>query len=242
MDDIKYSIIIPCFNESENIPLIINRFKEVIKRDDIEIILVDNGSTDNTQEVIKSIINENKFLKTVKVETNQGYGFGILSGLKEAKGEFLGWTHADMQTDPQDVIKAIDIAEKETTDNIYVKGSRKNRPFFDVFFTFGMGCFETLLMGQFLWDINAQPNLFPKKLFENWENPPYDFALDLFALYKAKKQGYKVIRFPVIFPDRIHGESHWNTGIGGKIKFIKRTIDFSFKLKKGLKLPPPVRK
>ncbi len=231
----KLSIIVPCYNEEKNIPLILNRFSEVIKRDDIEVILVNNGSTDNSEAVLNELLPKYAFAKTVKVEVNQGYGYGILQGLNSAKGDYIGWTHADMQTDPNDVIKALDIIEKENCNKIFVKGNRKGRPLFDVFFTFGMGCFETLLMGQFLWDINAQPNIFSRELFENWKNPPYDFALDLFALYQAKKEKYKIIRFPVIFPERIHGASHWNTGLVAKWKFIKRTIEFSFKLKKGLK-------
>lgn len=231
----KLSIIVPCYNEEKNIPLILNRFSEVIKRDDIEVILVNNGSTDNSEAVLNELLPKYAFAKTVKVEVNQGYGYGLLQGLNSAKGDYIGWTHADMQTDPNDVIKAFDIIEKENCNKIFVKGNRKGRPLFDVFFTFGMGCFETLLMGQFLWDINAQPNIFSRELFENWKNPPYDFALDLFALYQAKKEKYKIIRFPVIFPERIHGASHWNTGLVAKWKFIKRTIEFSFKLKKGLK-------
>ena len=231
----KLSIVVPCYNEEKNIPLILNRFSEVIKRDDIEVILVNNGSTDNTESVLNELLHKYSFAKMVKVDVNQGYGYGILQGLNSAKGDYIGWTHADMQTDPNDVIKALDIIEKENCNKIFVKGNRKGRPLFDVFFTFGMGCFETLLMGQFLWDINAQPNIFSRELFENWKNPPYDFALDLFALYQAKKEKYKIIRFPVIFPERIHGASHWNTGLVAKWKFIKRTIEFSFKLKKGLK-------
>ncbi len=235
MKHVKLSIVIPCYNEEKNIPLILNRFSEVIKRDDIEVILVNNGSTDNSESVLNELLPKYTFAKTVKVDVNQGYGYGILQGLNSAKGDYIGWTHADMQTDPNDVIKALDIIEKENCEKIYVKGNRKGRSLFDEFFTFGMGCFETLLMGQFLWDINAQPNIFSRELFDNWKNPPCDFALDLFAFYEAKKQGYKIIRFPVIFPERIHGTSHWNTGLAAKWKFIKRTMEFSFKLKKGLK-------
>ncbi len=232
---IKLSIVVPCYNEEKNIPLILSRFNDVISRNDIEVILVDNGSTDNSEGVLSKLLPKYPFAKTVKVDVNQGYGYGILQGLNIAVGEYIGWTHADMQTDPNDVIKALEIIEKENCDKIFVKGNRKGRPLFDVFFTFGMGCFETLLMGQFLWDINAQPNIFSRDLFDNWQNPPFDFALDLFALYEAKKQRYKIIKFPVVFPERLHGKSHWNTGLQAKWKFIKRTIEFSFKLKKGLR-------
>ena len=87
-------------------------------------------------------------------------------------------------------------------------------------------------MKKRLYDVNAQPNVFSKEFYGTWKNPPYDFALDLYALYMAQVQECKVIRFSVQFPPRIYGESHWKTGIGAKWKFIKRTIDFSKKMKK----------
>lgn len=232
---IKLSIVVPCYNEEKNIPLILDRFDSIINRDDIEVILVNNGSTDNSVKILKKILPNYKFATTVKVEVNQGYGFGILTGLRIAKGEYIGWTHADMQTDPNDVIKALNIIEKENANNIFVKGNRKGRPFFDQFFTTGMSIFESVYMGAKLWDINAQPNIFHRSFFKKWENPPNDFSLDLYALYIARNNNIKIVRFDVLFPERIHGESSWNTDLKSKWKFIKRTLDFSFRLKKGLK-------
>ena len=231
----RLSITVPCYNEAENIPLILEKFAVCITDEDMEVVLVNNGSTDDSAVVLEKLLPDYPFARTVLVPVNQGYGYGILQGIKSAQADFVGWTHADMQTDPKDVIKALEIIEKTNEKKVLVKGNRKGRPLFDVFFTIGMGCFETLLMGEFLWDINAQPNIFSRELFEKWKNPPLDFALDLFTLYEAKKQKYKIIRFSVLFPERIHGTSHWNTGIIAKWKFIKRTFEFSFKLKKGLK-------
>ena len=137
-----------------------------------------------------------------------------------------------MQTDPADVLKALEIIDNSSDKNIYVKGNRKGRPVFDQFFTWGMGVFETLYFKTPMNDINAQPNIFPKNFYESWKNPPYDFSLDLFAVYTAKKAGLCVVRFPVLFPERIHGESKWNNeGLKSKWKFIKRTLQFSKELK-----------
>lgn len=232
----KLSIIVPCYNEEKNIPLILERFDSVISRDDIEVVLVNNGSLDNSAAIFDELRPKYKFAKLVTVKENQGYGYGILSGLKAAEGEYLGWTHADMQTDPSDCIKALNIIEENgSPSDIYVKGNRKGRPFFDTFFTAGMSFFETLYMKKKLNDVNAQPNIFHQNFFKNWQNPPHDFALDLYALYTAKKMGIKVIRFKVLFPERLHGNSSWNTGLKAKWKFIKRTVSFSKKLKKALK-------
>lgn len=50
----KLSIVVPCYDEAENIPLILKRFSDVITRDDVEVVLVDNGSTDHSPEVLRS--------------------------------------------------------------------------------------------------------------------------------------------------------------------------------------------
>lgn len=231
----KLSIVIPCYNEEKNIPLILSKFNEVIKTDDIEVILVDNGSTDNTKIVLNNLMPKYKFATVVNVVKNQGYGFGITSGLLQATGQYIGYTHADLQTDPKDVIKALEIIERQSAPmNSYIKGNRRGRPFFDQLFTWGMSFFETVLLGKKLWDINAQPNIFPRSFFETLKDIPKDFSLDLFFLYMAQKKGLNLIRFDVLFPERVHGESNWNTGIASKWKFIKRTINFSLKLKKEL--------
>jgi len=230
----KLSIIIPCYNESKNLPLILEKFASAIKRDDIEVLLVNNGSKDNSQAILDELIPHYAFARVVRVEVNEGYGFGIASGLKEARGEFIGYTHADMQTDPADPIKALDIIEKQANSKkCYVKGNRKGRPLFDQFFSMAMSLFETLFLCTKLWDINAQPNIFHRSFFEDVkDNCPKDFSLDLYLLFMAKKKGISVKRFDVVFSERTFGKSSWNTGITSKFKFIKRTIDFSVKLKK----------
>ena len=232
----KVSIVIPCYNEEKNIPLILSKFQTVIEAEELEVILVDNGSTDGTSKLLNEILYKYPFATSIRIAKNQGYGYGILKGLNAARGDFIGWTHADMQTDPEDIIKAYYILKKKNWDkNIYVKGNRKGRPLFDTFFTLGMSIFETLYLKQHLEDVNAQPNLFSKDFYQSWINPPHDFSLDLYALYMAQKGGLEVVRFPVLFPPRIHGKSHWNTGLVAKWKFIKRTLLFSKELKKSLK-------
>ena len=162
----KLSIVVPCYNEAENIPLILDRFRKVIHRKDVEVILVDNGSRDKTPELLKGLLSEYEFARSIRVETNKGYGYGILQGLKSCSGDFIGWTHADMQTDPADMIRALKIIEAHGDDEqIFVKGTRRGRPVFDQFFTVGMSLFETMYLGMRLYDINAQPNVFSRKFF-----------------------------------------------------------------------------
>jgi len=233
----RLSLIIPCYNEAESIPQLLKRCDKLSNEvEDIEIVIVDNGSTDNTPEVLGKLIAPLSSVKVVRVEVNRGYGYGILSGLKKAEGEILGWTHADMQTDPIDVLKGLDYFKIESnSDQLFVKGKRHNRPIVDVFFTIGMAIFETFLLRRFMWDINAQPTMFHRKFFLSWNSPPDDFSLDLYAYYTAKKMGLKICRFPVFFGKRAHGMSHWNVGFVSKYKFIKRTLIYSFDLHRRIK-------
>jgi glycosyltransferase involved in cell wall biosynthesis len=228
----KLSLIIPCYNEAANLPLLLDRCA-FLGTEDIEVILVDNGSTDHSAEVLQNLLPSHPHCRSVRVPVNQGYGYGILSGLKAAQGDLLAWTHADMQTDPKDVLRGLELF-KAHGNSIYVKGKRIKRPLADVFFTIGMSVFETALLRTRLWDINAQPNMFSRAFFETWENPPHDFSLDLYVYFTARAKGLAVYRFPVEFGERAHGVSHWNVNWAAKMKFIRRTIDFSFELKRRL--------
>jgi len=231
----KFSLIIPCYNEAANLPLLLDRCKELTHRPDIEIILVDNGSTDNSPEVLLNLLPQYPGCRSVRVEKNQGYGFGILAGLRAATGEILGWTHADMQTDPQDALQGLALFDKHGVD-IFVKGQRYGRPLADMVFTLGMSVFETMLLGKPLWDINAQPTMFSRTFFETWLEPPCDFSLDLYVYYQARCKRLEIHRFPVRFGERAHGVSHWNVNWAAKRKFIRRTVDFSLQLRKSFKI------
>lgn len=227
----KFSLIIPCYNEAANLPLLLERCKVLTAKAEVEVILVDNGSTDSTPQVLLNLLPIYSGCRTVRVEKNKGYGFGILSGLRAAKGEILGWTHADLQTDPQDALRGLELFEIHG-EEIFVKGRRYGRPLADVLFTIGMSFFETLLLGKPMWDINAQPTMFSHKFFKSWSSPPDDFSLDLYAYYRAQSEGLKVYRFPVKFGERAYGASHWNVNWAAKWKFIRRTIAYSLQLKK----------
>ena len=230
----KFSPIIPCYNESANLPLLLERCKSLAGQPGVEVILIDNGSTDDSLLVLERLLPAYPGCRSIRVETNQGYGFGILSGLRAAQGEILGWTHADLQTDPMDALRGLAYFDQHGPE-IFVKGRRHGRPVADVAFTLGMSVFETLLLAKSLWDINAQPTMFSRSLFLQWESAPSDFSLDLYAYYQARINDLPVHRFPVHFGERAHGVSHWNVNWAAKWKFIHRTVDFSLKLKKSLR-------
>jgi glycosyltransferase involved in cell wall biosynthesis len=190
----KFSLIIPCYNEAASLPLLLERCSTLPQDGTVEVLLVDNGSTDRSQQVLTELLPLYPYCRSIRVKVNQGYGHGILSGLTEARGEIIGWTHADLQTDPTDLLQAIPLFSQGAQ---FVKGRRYGRPLSDTFFTVGMSLFETVLLGQPLWDINAQPTLFTRSFFESWQHPPHDFSLDLYAYFQARRQDLRIARIPV---------------------------------------------
>ena len=232
---IKLSIVIPCYNESGNIPLIIDRLSGVLnERTDVEVILVDNGSTDDSAKILHLELarHKNSVFRCVTVAENRGYGFGILSGLREAQGEVLAWTHADMQTDPNDVLRALEVFDKHPGEEIFVKGKRKKRKSLESCFTLGMQLVAWSTLGTYLDDINAQPKLFSRKFYETNIEPdaPKDFSLDLYALYQAKNHGCTICEVPVFFNKRVHGEAKGGGSWKTRIKLIRRTLAYTFEL------------
>ncbi|MDO8634255.1 MAG: glycosyltransferase family 2 protein [archaeon] len=235
MNNALFSVVVPCYNEEKNLPLIAEAFSKEVGEKNFELVLVNNGSTDGSAEVLKALGKKFSFIRTMTLEKNTGYGFGVWSGLKNASGEFLAWTHADMQTPPRDVMKGFEIMQgSDNQKMVFVKGKRLKRKIVDGFLAFCMSVFCRLTLGKWLDDINAQPNVFHRSFLEKMASPPTDFSFDLYAFYIAKKNGFKIKRFGVEFLERIHGKSSWNTGIKGKLKLIKRTIDFTLKLRRNL--------
>jgi polyisoprenyl-phosphate glycosyltransferase len=228
----KLSIVIPCYNESDSINLLIDKLLKILKNN-IEIILVDNGSIDGTYNKLISL-NLPKNIKVVRVIKNLGYGNGIIQGLKSTKGEIVAWTHADLQTDPRDVIKCYKEYEQDLIDKkCIVKGKRKKRSFKEQIITLGMSLYCSVILNEKLVDINAQPKLFHRSFIDLLDSPPLDFSLDLYLLYFFKKQNVRINSIPVYFDKRLHGEAKGGgSSFFGKMRVIINTIKYVHKLKK----------
>lgn len=241
--EVKFSLVVPCYNESANLPLLFARLHEVFEgRADCECVLVDNGSTDDSPEIFAAELKKHEDLnvRVHRVEVNQGYGYGILSGLSACRGEILGWTHADLQTDLKDAVLAYDRYAAATDERRIVKGKRKNRRILEAVFTFGMQIVASLVLKVWLSDINAQPKVFSREFYERFlkENAPNDFSLDLFLLYTVKKEKYRILEIPVYFNKRLHGEAKGGGSWKTRIKLIKRTFAYIFELKRTLSKRP----
>ena len=235
-----YSLVIPCFNEQENVPQLFLRLTQLVETfstvldKELEVILVENGSTDNTRQLITRFIanQDSRRFKAVYIDSNIGYGNGIYQGLLTSEAKYIGWTHADLQCDPYDFFRLAQFSELNSiTDSFYLKGLRLGRRWSDVFFTLSMSVFETLLFLKPLSDINAQPCLFPRELLNSASKPPLDFSFDLYIYHLALELSFSVYRLPVLFVPRLKGVSSWNISSSARYRFIKRTLSYSIKLR-----------
>ena len=87
----ELSIVLPCYNESAGLAEILKRFDALGDGTEFELILVDNGSRDDTQAVLQNLLPSYPFARSVHVRENRGYGHGISQGLAAARGVQPGW-------------------------------------------------------------------------------------------------------------------------------------------------------
>lgn len=230
----KYSIVIPCYNEEDNLPQLIATIEEMAKGRDIEFVLVENGSKDGSYELMKSLVKDKPFIKIVKVDVNQGLGFGICQGIKEANGDFVGWIHADLQTPREDIEKFLNYLDMTDPNHlIMVKATRHNRTLVDYFFTNAMAIFCSLLFRTLLYDVQAVPVIVSNDLFKSMKVMPHGFAFDMFMYWQARKKGFDVKRLPVRILKREKGNSSWNTGLLARIRLSRYMAHSAFEMVKG---------
>ncbi len=102
----KYSIIIPCYNEEKTIMPLYNKIKNIfkkIKETKYETLFIDDGSTDKTHSIIKNIAKKDKQVKSLLLSKNYGQTAAISIGIEYASGEIIILMDGDMQNDPADI-------------------------------------------------------------------------------------------------------------------------------------------
>ena len=215
------SVVLPCYNEKGNIQGILDRYRPLAEKGPLTLVLVDNGSTDGTGAAIDEEIAkpENKFARKAVVETNVGYGFGIQTGLESVESSVVAFSHADLQCPPEDCLRALEIyREKSKEGPCLVKGRRRGaRPFLDRCVTSVYNRLAGLVLGLEVVsahggerrppDLNAEPKLFDRTLIPELARGPMDFTYDMYALYLARKKGWRIYEFDVEYEARFWGKS-----------------------------------
>ena len=117
------SLVVPVFNEEENIPLLTERICTVLDRYTYELIFIDDCSTDNTREAVKKMNNPKVVL--VELKKNYGQSLAMAAGFEVAQGEYVVTLDGDLQNDPDDIPAMLDKLIKEDWD--VVTGIRQKR-------------------------------------------------------------------------------------------------------------------
>jgi glycosyltransferase involved in cell wall biosynthesis len=224
MEKPSIGIVIPCFNESKNLPRLIHECRAVSEVGKITFLVVDNGSTDETKKILGELLPQSG-ISSLRIEENVGYGNGIKVGLRSLNQDYLGWIHADLQTAPSEILKLSEKISKPGVPEL-IKGFRKNRPLADRFFTAGMSLYSSVKLRSLIRDANGQPTIISRTLLDNWKNIPDDFSIDISCLHTAISQKANIHRVETNFGPRKYGYSSWNTGLLSRLKLTKRTIKF----------------
>ena len=229
---LKITIIIPCFNEAKSIPELVKKLSLI--NDDFYFIIIDNGSTDNSLEILEEI-NLPKNIEFIRKEINNGYGAGIKFGLKNVKTEYCGWMHGDLQQNPNVLLKAKELidnlSEKEKSQSYAFKGLRTSRSFIENIFTSGVAIFSSILFFDFYWDIAGQPNIFKTSSLTFLENAPNDHTFEFFVYINFLRNNGNFKRFKAPFGKRRFGISSWDKGLWSKVKHSNLVFRYILNLK-----------
>jgi len=124
----KISIIIPAYNEEENIVPLTEELHKVLQGYDFEIIFVDDGSVDRTAEKIQSLKKKN--ITLIEFTKNFGQSLAMAAGIDYAKGEFIVTMDGDLQNDPADIPEMLKKLKEEGWDMVAGYRQKRKDPFF----------------------------------------------------------------------------------------------------------------
>lgn len=121
------SVIIPLYNERNNIEPLIDELKTCLEDDfdKFEVIVVDDGSDDGSTKLLRKISSNFSFIKIIELRKNFGQANALQAGIDEARGNLICTMDADMQNDPRDIKKMLNVLEKDNLD--LVNGWRDKR-------------------------------------------------------------------------------------------------------------------
>jgi phenylacetate-CoA ligase len=211
--DLDLSIIVPCYNEEENLRLLVERFLAILEifRIRAEIILIDDKSRDRTRAVIQELEASCPAVVGVFHDENRGISGGWRSGLAAARAPLVAITDADLQYAPEDLPRLYQILKRESDEADVVQGWRIAKTFKGAYrhaLSVTYSALLNLLFGTRLRDIKSGFLCTRREIFAAMIETHYRYRyLQHFIVVNAVSQGYRVRQEPILFWDRHAGES-----------------------------------
>ena len=221
------SMVIPFYNEEKNIRKVVIGLSHTFERSsiDYELILVNNGSTDKTPQILESLARKKPdTIKVVHISVNQGYGWGVISGLKRVSQEYVGFMGGDGQMEPSDVLRVYSKLIDENLDLCQVKRVlRKDGPI-RKFISYGYNFFFRFLFSWKVKDVNATPKIMRREIYEKLDLVSKDWFLDAEVIIKCTRMRCKIGEVSAVFHERKKGESGVN--FFTVLEFLKNIIRY----------------
>jgi glycosyltransferase involved in cell wall biosynthesis len=201
------SIVIPIFNEEENIKILYNRIVEVMEKlkKEYEIIFVDDGSVDNSFRILEGIHNRDNKVKVIKFRKNFGQTYALNAGFKQAQGKVIITMDGDLQNDPEDIPRLI---EKMKEGYDAVSGWRFNRkdPLSKRIPSKIASWLRQIITKDKIHDSGCTLKAYKRECFENLE---LYGEMHRFIPTMLKWKGFKVGEIKVRHHPRVHGKTKY---------------------------------
>ncbi|CAH4023738.1 dolichol-phosphate mannosyltransferase subunit 1 [Pieris brassicae] len=229
----KYSILLPTYNERENLPIIIWLIIKYLDGSgiDFEVIIIDDGSPDGTIEVAKQLQNlygSNKIVLRPR-EKKLGLGTAYIHGIKHATGNFIIIMDADLSHHPKFIPEFIEVQKENDYDIVtgtrYMNGGGVyGWDFKRKLISRGANFLTQMLLRPGVSDLTGSFRLYKKdvllKLVESCVSKGYVFQMEM--IIRARQLNFSIGEVPITFVDRVYGESK----LGGTeiIQFAKALL------------------
>jgi dolichol-phosphate mannosyltransferase len=125
--DVYLSLVIPCYNEEENVPTLLQRVEASLNQlgRPFEVLIIDDGSTDSTPKLLEDGMRRLPWLRMIRMARNGGQSAAFEAGFAAARGEIIATIDADLQNDPEEIPRLVPLLAEKNVDMI--TGWRKER-------------------------------------------------------------------------------------------------------------------
>ncbi len=208
MAGMKLSVIMPVYNERPTIEAIIDQVNAVNLAD--EIIVVDDGSTDGTREILKEIADQSSNIQLILHEKNQGKGAAVRTGIEAAKAELVLIQDADLEYDPRDYVNLLKPIEEGLADVVYgsrfLGAPRRVTMFWHMVANKLLTLMTNLLYDSILTDMETCYKLFKREIIQDipLRSKRFEFEPEITA--KLLKRKVRIFEVPITFNPREYDE------------------------------------